>query len=192
MNNRNANTGAPAGIQRPTRQRAISLRGLAAIVLLLLVPPLGLLFLWRNGVFRTRGRMLLTTLATVEMMAIAVLLTPHAELASQKPLPAAPQGVTAAPETENLNALYNIEELLYTKQLEEVKARGGSETDLMTEEEKLQKQQVDREEILNTIVYAVYNHAQRYHAQRVCGTQSNGRALTVQEAMMEALSPCPD
>jgi len=192
MADRNVNTGTTSNIQRPSRQRALSLRGLAAILLLVLVPPIGLLFLWRNGVFRARGRMLLTTLATIEMMAIAVLLTPRAQLVNQKPLPVAPVGVTAAPETENLNALYNIEELLYAKQLEEVKARGGDETDLLTEEEKLKKQEVDREEILNTIVYAVYNHAQRYHAQMICGTQTNGRSLTVQEAMMEALSPCPD
>ena len=186
------NTGAPEALRKPAKQRAISLRGVAVLLLLLLLPPLGLLVLWRNGVFKPRGRVLLTTIATAEMMALCVLLTPRTELASQKPLPAAPQAVTAAPAEENLNALYNIEELLYEKQLEDVKAKGGSETDLMTEEEKLQKQQVNREEILNTIVYAVYNHATRYHSQMICGTQSNGRALTVQEAMMEALSPCPD
>ena len=184
--------GAPAGIQRPTKKRPLSLRGLAAILLLIIIPPVGLLFMWRNGVFRARGRMLLTTLATVEMMAIGVLLTPRNELSSQLPLPVAPQSVTAAPAEENLNALYNIEELLYEKQLAEVVALGGDETNLMTEEEKLARQEEDREKILNTIVYAVYNKAIRYHSQMVCGTQSNGRALTVQQAMMEALSPCPD
>ena len=191
MNNR-INSASPQELRRPTKQRAFSLRGVAAILLVLILPPIGLLFLWHQGVFRTRGRMLLTTLATAEMMALCVLLTPRVQQTSQPPLPAAPPAVTAAPAGENLNALYNIEELVYEKRLEDVKAAGGDETDLMTEEEKIQQQQVDREQILNTTVYSVYNNARYYHAQMVCGTQSNGRQLTVREAMMEALAPCPD
>ena len=179
-------------IRRPTKARAISGRGLGVIILLVLLPPVGLLVLWYKGVFRARGRMLLTALATVEMTLLVVLLTPRPALTSQLPLPVAPQAVTQAPETDNLSALYNIEELLYQQQLEQVKAQGGDEKDLMTEEQKLQSQEIEREEILNTVVYAVFNHAQRYHAQRVCGTQSNNRELTVRQAMLEALSPCPD
>ena len=179
-------------IRKPTKQRAISMRGAGVILLLLILPPVGLLVLWRQGVFRTRGRMVLTALATLEMTLLCVLLTPRPVLNNQLPLPVAPAAVTQAPEQENLSALYNIEELIYQQQLEQVKAQGGDERDLMTEEQKLQSQEIEREEILNTTVYAVYNHAQRYHAQRVCGTQSNNRELTVREAMMEALSPCPD
>lgn len=190
MNTRN-NTSTQT-LRRPTKQRAISLRGLGVLLLMLILPPVGLLVLWRQGIFRARGRMLLTALATVEMTLLVVLLTPRPALTSQLPLPVPPQAVTEAPETDNLSALYNIEELLYQQQLAQVKAQGGDETDLMTEEQKLQSQEIEREEILNTTVYAVFNHAQRYHAQRVCGTQSNNRELTVREAMMEALSPCPD
>ena len=190
MKTRN-NTSAQA-VRRPTKQRAISLRGMGTIILLLILPPAGLLVLWYQGVFRTRGRMLLTAVATVEMMLLVVLLTPRPALQNQLPLPVPPQAVTQAPETDTLSALYNIEELLYQQQLEQVRAQGGDEKDLMTEEQKLQSQEIEREEILNTTVYAVFNHAQRYHAQRVCGTQSNNRELTVQQAMMEALGPCPD
>lgn len=179
-------------IRRPTKQRAISGRGLGVILLLILLPPVGLLVLWYRGVFRARGRMVLTGLATVEMMLLVVLLTPKPTLANQLPLPIPPAAVTQAPEEDTLSALYNIEELLYQQQLEQVKAQGGDERDLMTEEQKLQSQEIEREEILNTTVYAVFNGAQRYHAQRVCGTQSNNRELTVRQAMLEALSPCPD
>lgn len=186
-----SNTSAQA-IRRPTKERPISSRGIGVIILLLILPPVGVLVLWYRGVFRARGRMLLTALATVEMTLLVVLLTPRPALVNQLPLPVSPQAVTKAPEQENLSALYNIEELLYQQQLEQVKAQGGDEKDLMTEEQKLQSQEIEREEILNTVVYAVFNHAQRYHAQRVCGTQSNNRELTVREAMMEALSPCPD
>ena len=112
-------------IRRPTKARAISARGLGVIILLILLPPAGLLVLWRMGVFRARGRMLLTALATVEMTLLVVLLTPRPALTSQLPLPVAPQAVTQAPETDNLSALYNIEELLYQQQLEQVRAQGG-------------------------------------------------------------------
>ena len=40
-------------------------RGLLALILTLLLPPAGLAFLWRRGVVRTRGRVLLTALATL-------------------------------------------------------------------------------------------------------------------------------
>ena len=179
-------------MRRPTKERLISARGLGVILLMLILPPVGLLVLWHQGVFRARGRMFLTVLATLEMTLLVVLLTPRPTLTSQLPLPVAPPEVTQAPEEETLSALYNIEELIYQQQLEQVKAQGGDENDLLTEEQKLQNQAAQREEILNTTVYAVFSHAQRYHAERVCGTQSNNRELTVREAMMEARSPGPD
>ena len=180
-------------LRRPSRQMPISLRGLGTILLTLVLPPVGLLVMWSAGVFRTRGRLLLTTLATIEMMAAFVLMTPHAELANQYPLPVPPAPVTQAPpDSEKLSALYNIEELLYQQQLAQVIADGGNEEDIMTDEQLEQRKAQEKEEVLNAIVYAVFSHAQRYHAQRVCGNQSNGRELTVREAMLEALSPCPD
>lgn len=194
MANRTQRTAAtPPKLRRPSPQRDISLRGVGTILLTLILPPAGLLVMWARGVFKSRGRLLLTALATVEMTAILVLLTPHAELVNQYPLPAAPAAVTLAPEgEETLSALYNIEELLYQQQLEQVVAEGGDETDIMTDAQLEQRKAEEREAVLNTIVYAVFSHATRYHAQRVCGTQSNGRELTVQQAMLEALSPCPD
>ena len=180
-------------LRRPSRQGPISLRGLGTILLTLVLPPVGLLVMWSRGIFKSRGRLLMTTLATLEMMAFFVLSTPRVELANQYPLPVAPVAVTQAPpDTEKLSALYNIEELLYQQQLAQVIAEGGDETDIMTDEQLEQRKAEEKEVILNTIVYAVFSHAQRYHAQRVCGNQSNGRELTVQQAMLEALSPCPD
>jgi hypothetical protein len=167
-------------------------RGILIIVLTALIPPVGLLLLWRQGAFRARGRMVITALATLEMMLLGVLLTPRQELTAQMPQPAAPVAVTQAPAEENLSALYNIEELLYQEQLAQVVAAGGDETDIMSDAQKDAAREAEREQVLNTTVYAVFRNAQRYHAQMVCGTQSNGRALTVREAMLEALSPCPD
>ena len=180
-------------LRRPSKQRLISLRGLGVILLTVVLPPLGLLLMWSMGLFKARGRMLLTALATVEMTVALVLLTPKAELIDQMPLPVPPAAVTQAPEEdEKLSALYNIEELLYEQQLAQVIAEGGSETDIMSDEQIEKMREEEKEAILNTTVYAVFSNAQRYHAQRVCGNQTNGRELTVHEAMLEALSPCPD
>ena len=186
-------SGYTAKVERPSKERVISARGLLGLVLTALLPPVGLFFLWREGVFRTRGRMLLTGLATLEMTLLVVLLTPHQELTPRTPVPAAPPQVTAAPEGETLNALYNIEQLLYEQQLAKVEEAGGTARDLMTEEEKLEQANAENEAIYETTVYSVYgSDAVYYHATKVCKTQTNGRELTVRDALREGLQPCPN
>ena len=193
MNSRFAKGGGyTAGVERPSKKRAVSARGTVGIVLSLLMPPVGLFFLWTQGVFRTRGRMLLTVISTLEMMLVFMWLTPKQELTPRIPVPAVPVAVTAAPEGETLTALYNIEQLLYDQQLAQVLAAGGSERDLLTEEQKLQEATDQNESIYNTIVYCVYSKATYYHVSKVCGNQTNGRELTVRQAIQEGLDPCPD
>ena len=89
-NTRSNASGYTAKVERPSKERAISVRGVAALVLTFLLPPLGLLFLWREGIFRTRGRLLLTGLATLELTALFVLLTPHQDLTPRMPVPVNP------------------------------------------------------------------------------------------------------
>ena len=181
-----------ANVERPSKQRAVSSRATLGLVLTVLLPPVGLYFLWRQGVFRTRGRMLVTGLATVEMALLVVWLTPHAELTHRAPVPAAPPLVTAAPEGQTLNALYNIEQLLYEQQLAQVLEEGGTASDLLTEEEKLELANQQNEEAYETVVYSVYgDDAIYYHASKVCRTQTNGRELTVRDALRQGLQPCP-
>ena len=195
MSSRNARTGGggyTAHVERPSKQGAVSSRAVWGLILTVLLPPVGLMFLWHRGVFRTRGRMLLTGLATVEMAALVIWLTPHAELTPRMPVPAAPPQVTAAPQGQTLNALYNIEQLLYEQQLAQVEAQGGTAADLMTEEEKLEMVNQQNEEAYNTTVYSVFgDDAIYYHATKVCRTQTNGRELTVRDALRQGLQPCP-
>ena len=192
-NTRGRGAGYTAGVERPSAKRTISLRGLVGLVLTVLLPPVGLFFLWRLGIFRTRGRMLLTGLATVEMTALVVLLTPHQALTPRLPVPAPPVQVTPSPTEEVLTALYNSEELVYQNKLEQVKAAGGTERDLLTEEEKLEIANDETEAIYDTIVYSVYgSEAVYYHTTKVCRTQTNGRELTVRDALREGLEPCPN
>ena len=186
-------SGYTAKVERPSKERVISARGLLGLVLTALLPPVGLFFLWREGVFRTRGRMLLTGLATLEMTLLVVLLTPHQELTTRMPVPVTPAQVTAAPADETLTALSNIEQLIYEQQLAKVEEAGGTARDLMTEEEKLDLANDETEAIYNTTVYSVYSgNAVYYHATKVCRTQTNGRELTVRDALREGLQPCPN
>ena len=185
--------GYPTRVDRPSAERAMSLRGAVGLLLTVLLPPVGLFFLWQQGVFRTRGRLLLTGLATLELMGTVVLPTPPQELTPRMPVPAPPALVTASPTEEVLTALYNSDELVYQNKLEQVKAAGGTERDLLTEEEKLELANDETEAIYNTLVYSVYgDEAVYYHATKVCRTQTNGRELTVRDALREGLEPCPN
>lgn len=180
-------------MRQPGESTPGSMRGVFALLLCLILPPLGLLFLWRKGVFRSRGRWLITLLATIEMGVIIGLWMPKTELPTVSPVPAAAVRVTHAPESEVANALSNIDDILYQQQLDEVLANGGSEDDLLSYEELLAKESAQMEEILNTVVYAYYGDgAQYYHAAPMCGDQSNRRELTVAEAISEYLAACPN
>ena len=164
-------------------------RGILGLVLTLLCPPAGLAFLWRRGVFRTRGRMLITVLATLEMTLLFVLLMPEQEIITDLPIPVAPVAVTAAPRDDVTSALSNIEQVLAAQQ-----AEMGIEPDVKAtlSPEQRAEQAAKEEEILNTKVYSVYSGARLYHSSTVCGTQSNRRELTVREAMAEGMGACKD
>ena len=161
-------------------------RGVFAMLLCFLLPPLGLMFLWRKGVFMLRGRVLITLLATVEMMIIAVLLTPASVVSTVTPIPGSAERYTAASESDALTALSNMDELIRQQQAAE-----AGETYISPVDQAAQLAQ--QQEILNTIVYT-YNGsgARYYHSVTVCGNQSNLRSRTVQEALAKQLGPCPD
>lgn len=167
-------------------------RGVFSLILCLLCPPLGLMLIWRLGVFRARGRLLLTLLSVIEMSVLAVMAMPKAQLQTVAAVPSVPARATAAPESDVLTALSTMDEILYQQQLQEVIQQGGSETDLLSEEERQAQLKAEQEEILNTVVYCVNSGAKLYHSGPVCGNQSNRRQLTVREAKLEGLGACPD
>ena len=73
-----------------------------------------------------------------------------------------------------------------------MRAAGGTEYDLMTEAQKLDAEIAENEAILDSTVYCVFNGAEHYHVGMVCRNQSNGRALSIREALAEGLTPCPN
>ena len=171
----------------PSRKKGS--RGLFALVLTILLPPVGLAYMWRVGVFRNRGRMLLTVLATIEMTFIFAFMLPRQELMSQAPVPVSPAAATIAPDDGTTDALANLDQLLAEQQAKEDAAAGI--TPEPTQDDAAY--QAEQQAILVTTVYTVYDSGARYyHRETVCGTQSNRRALTVQEAMGLGLGACPN
>jgi len=187
-NSEHSSTYTP-NMETPSARRGKN-RGLWGLLLTLLCPPLGLGFLWRRNIFRTRGRLLLTVLATIEMAVICVLLTPEREIITDLPVPVAPVAVTVAPRDDVTSALSNIEQVLAAQQAERGELDPQAEATLTPEEQAAKL--AAEEAILNTKVYSVYSGAKLYHASTVCGTQSNRRELTIREAMAEGMGACKD
>jgi len=173
----------------PSRSRKGGSRGLTALLMTLILPPIGLAYLWREGVFRKRGRILLSAIATIEMALIFSILLPETELSSQAPMPVTPVAATMAPDDGVISALDNLDALLAERQAE-LDAIAGITPEPTVDTE---ARRIEQEAILQTTVYSVYGHgAQYYHKDTVCNTQSNRRPLTVQEALGEGLGACPD
>lgn len=163
-------------------------RALTGLLLTLLLPPIGLIYLWREGVFRTRGRMLLTCIATLEMALFFALVMPAPDMNMEAPMPVAPVAATIAPDDGVVTALSNIDQLLAQQQAER-DAAAGIVTPEPTQDNAAYM--AEQQAILDTTVYCVYGKGARYyHKDSVCGTQSNRRALTVREAMGEGMGAC--
>ena len=167
-----------------------SKRALGSFLLTLLLPPIGIAYLWRKGVFRTRGRVLLSCVATIEMAVLLLILLPTPKLPQESPAAHLPVAVTIAPDDGIVTALSNIDQLLADQQAADA-AASATEAPI-TDAEAEAQHAAEQEAILNTTVYSVFSNARYYHSQEICGTQSNRRALTVREAMNEGMGACPN
>lgn len=176
---------------RPSERKKRN-RSLPTILLCVLIPPIGLALLWRKGVFMMRGRVLLTAISTIEMACVFALLLPPSVIQPEVPVASVPVAVTTAPDDGTTTALTNLEQVLAERARAEAEANGDPLPIDENDPEAQEKLRQEQEAILNTTVYAVYNNAKMYHAREVCGTQSNRRQLTVQEALLEGLGACPN
>ena len=187
---RGAKTPYTPNMEAPGRRKKRSYRGLLGAILTLLLPPVGMAYLWRESVFRTRGRVVLTTLGTVILALWCAWLIPSQELHSDLPVPAVPALVTVAPDDGTASALSNLDQLLAQRQAERDAAAGITPEPIATNDPVFLAEQ---EAILHTIVYSVYGDSARfYHKNSVCNTQSNRRALTIEEAMYNGMGACPE
>lgn len=177
-------------VQKPTGK---SPRVKRTLLMLLLLPPVGLYYMWQNGVFRTRGRLILTVISTLEMTFIlSFFIKPATETVGIAPVPVAPPYVTMAPEEDVSTALSSIDAILAQQQAESGEFAEDEEDDV--DRAVIAAEEAERQAVIrDTIVYSVYgSSAKYYHANTVCGTQSNRRQLTVLEAMQEGLGACPN
>ena len=185
---KNTRSYAP-NMEAPGRRQKSSGRGKLGIALSFLLPPAGIAFLWRRGIFRTRGRVLVTVFSTLWMAVILALILPGTEVLTISPAPAVPAAATVAPNDGIVTALSNIDQLLEEQMAAEAALNPTVEPE-MTDAEAEAARLAEQEAILNTTVYSVFNNAKYYHSREVCGTQSNRRSLTVREAMNEAMGAC--
>ena len=185
---KNTRSYAP-NMEAPGRKQKGSSRGKLGIALSFLLPPAGIAFLWRRGIFRTRGRVLVTVFSTLWMAVILALILPGTEVLTISPAPAVPVAATVAPNDGIVTALSNIDQLLEEQMAAEAALNPTVEPE-MTDAEAEAARLAEQEAILNTTVYSVFNNAKYYHSREVCGTQSNRRSLTVREAMNEAMGAC--
>ena len=189
-NQKGAKSAYTPNMEAPGKRKKKSSRAVAGVILTLLLPPVGMAYLWRAGVFRTRGRVVLTGLGTVILAVWCAWLLPSKELRNDVPVPVVPVQVTLAPDDGTSSALSNLDQLLAERQAERDRAAGITPEPTSTNDPAYLAEQAA---ILQTIVYSVYGKGARfYHAVSVCGNQSNRRQLTVEEAMYDGMGACPD
>ncbi|MBQ4090659.1 MAG: hypothetical protein IJC56_12400 [Clostridia bacterium] len=144
--------------------------------------------------FRNRGRIILSAIACVEMMFILGsgmfgLISWGSMPPTVEPVPAAAVAVTAHPDDDTINALSNIDDIIAMNMGAELNATlEPGATPILTQAEMLAQQ----EEVLSMTVYSVHRGAKYYHVSTVCGTQSNGRELTIRQAISENMGACPN
>lgn len=187
-----SSSASSAYMRRPNEQKALTTRAVLAFVLAIVCAPLSILYMWRAGVFRVRGRILMTLLGAVAMMFIFSLATPKEEVRPVLPTASKPQAIAMVSEEESVTALSNMDELLGLAPAPGMDgtAADGAALDAEAAQQALDEAAAQEAALLNTTVYAVYNGAQNYHTGSTCGTQTNRRQLTIQEALDEGLTPC--
>ena len=173
-------------------EAALSRRGIIALILCVILPPVGLFYIWREGLFKPQGRIIVSAVSCVILFLMFLwdplsLVYKKESVIGIKPVPGMAELVTRAPDDTTLNALYNIDELVAANMTRK-SAESGENVTYMTQEQL----NAQNEAILDTVVYSVYRNAKYYHKDTVCGHQSNGRALTVREALAEGMGACPD
>lgn len=177
-------------VRRPSRKRRSINPGLLSIVLCVVLPPVGLVYLWRTGSLNARGRAIMSGVATIGMAFLVSLLLPgmFSSLSQDaSPVPGSAALITPSPESDVATALSNMEQLL---RIQEAENTGGDVAIAAMSDAEIA---AAGEALLNTTVYGVYSSGARYyHSKTVCGNQSNLRSMTLREALEDGLGPCPD
>ena len=109
---RSTRGGSATQFRAPQSGSGMTRRAAFSLILLVLLPPLGMLLIWRRRIFQTRGRVLLTVLSALLLSVEIYLLLPTQSVSSVTPSPVKAALRTEIPEDDALNALSNMDELL--------------------------------------------------------------------------------
>lgn len=137
------------------------------IVLLIVLPPVGLLWLWRRTSYPRRGQFILSILALCSM---TVMFTLYFNASVPDPIAPVPQAANVLSASEPTPEP--------TPEPPPTTQQPTPEPDPTQEPEPV-------------YVYAVRTNATQYHAGKKCEKQSNRRKLLLEDALAEGLEPCP-
>lgn len=173
-------------------KQGITRRAVIALILLVLLPPVGILMMWYKGIFQLRGRVLLTAIGIVILTAMFTLAMPSATVVEVQPSAVKAGLRTPLPTDAALNALSNMEELLAG--VENVPITAAQETaaaeETATQDAAAQQATDEPYDVMQEVVYSVRSGAKYYHTSGECNGQVNRRSLTVQQALSEGLKAC--
>ncbi len=176
-----------------SQQERASLLLIAALCVLL--PPLGLIILWRSSRIAQPMRLLMSLAATASMTLIFSLSMANGVPADYgiRPIPVVPTtaGYGASSDAAlQTSAGYEDSSVAPAQPDGSVPAQpdGQAEAgiDLFADPISDEGGELDTE----TTVFAVTNNATSYHLYEICDTQTNNRVLTLQQALDEGLTPC--
>lgn len=187
---RSARGGSATQFRAPQSSPGMTRRAAFSLILLALLPPLGMLLIWRRRIFQTRGRVLLTVLSALLLSAEIYLLLPTQSVSSVKPSPVKAALRTEIPEDDALNALSNMDELLAGVENTTVINTDLTEDGTTVAEQQAQATEEPVTDVMQTAVYCVRSGAKYYHTAAECNGQVNRRSLTVEQAVSEGLTAC--
>lgn len=165
-------------------------RSLALLAILcILLPPIGLLLIWRSDRVPMVIRLACSLAGTAAMTFLFTLLLPSEKTGSLiRPTPVTPvsagYGVAANEPVQLPDATSPAAPAQPDTAPEQPAA------DPLSGATAPQPTAGDGALDPETVVYAVTNNAVSYHLQEICDTQTNNRTLTLQEALNEGLTPC--
>jgi len=171
---------AKTNIMRPSLFSTTRMHRMDALrlALLVLIPPLGLVVLWRSG-YLLRGKLIFSFLGLSALTLYFTLYLGANMAGPALPPPAPPVAAPTATPTPAPTQPASL--ALPIQSLEE--GEGGQAPAPTLTPRPTKKGQ--------TIVFSVRNNPKLYHKAATCDTQKNARQITLDEAKKEGLKPCP-
>lgn len=183
-------SGGGSGRYTPEPKKGMTQRALLALVLTVLLPPVGIALMWGKGIFALRGRILITVVGVIMLTVMFTLMMPGSQVMQVQPTAVKSALRTPLPTDAALNALSNMDELLAGIENKPVINTDLNDVTGQTAAETAAEVTPEPEDPMQTVVYSVSSGAKYYHKASDCKGQVNRRTLTAAQALSEGLKPC--